>query len=86
MILSFSSEQLDFRDEVVDLIESHFKGSGDEAIPSPMGSDLTGSYSKKIDRWYASIFEKGWALVGWPEQHGGISWDSNVRVGVFPRL
>lgn len=79
MILSFSSEQLDFRDEVVDLIESHFKGSGDEAIPSPMGSDLTGSYSKKIERWYGSIFEKGWALVGWPEQHGGISWDSTQK-------
>jgi len=73
--LSLSKEQSEFRDQVVDFLDTYWHEQKTLA-PSTLGSSgLLGISSEAIKRWYQRVFDQGWALIDWPENLGGPGWD-----------
>ena len=71
MDLSFSKEELAFRDEV----RAFFK----EAVPSAMRQKMIeGRHPTKDEmvEWYRILNKKGWGVPHWPVQYGGTGWTS----------
>ena len=69
MDLSFSKEELAFRDEV----RTFFK----ENVPAAVRQKLVeGRHIGKDDLvgWQRILNKKGWAVPHWPKQHGGTGW------------
>jgi hypothetical protein len=73
--LSLSKEQSEFRDQVVDFLDTYWREQK-TLSPSSLGSSgLSGISSEAINRWYQRVFDQGWALIDWPENLGGPGWD-----------
>ncbi len=71
MDLSFSKEELAFRDEV----RAFFK----EAVPAAMRQKMIeGRHPTKDEmvEWYRILNKKGWGVPHWPVQYGGTGWTS----------
>ncbi len=71
MDLSFSKEELAFRDEV----RAFFK----EAVPAAMRQKMIeGRHPTKEEmvEWYRILNKKGWGVPHWPVQYGGTGWTS----------
>jgi len=69
MDLSFSKDELAFRDEV----RAFFKESVPPAIRQKL---LEGRHTSKEDlvNWQRILNKKGWAVPHWPKQYGGTGW------------
>jgi len=77
MDLSFSKEELAFRDEV----RTFFK----ESLPADIRQKLVeGRHASKEDMvtWQRILNKKGWAVPHWPKEYGGTGW-SSVQQYIF---
>ena len=71
MDLSFSKEELAFRDEV----RAFFK----DAVPAKTRQKLVeGRHPSKDEmvEWYRILNKKGWGVSHWPKEYGGTGWSS----------
>ncbi len=73
MDMSFSSEDLAFRDEVRAFIEEKF--------PREIANKRSrGDMSKEdILAWHRILHDKGWVTPSWPEEYGGVGWTITQR-------
>jgi alkylation response protein AidB-like acyl-CoA dehydrogenase len=74
MDMSFTPEQIAFRDEVRKFIA--------EAMPADLKhkAENGGHYEHAdIMRWHRILHERGWAAPHWPEEVGGTGWDVGKR-------
>jgi alkylation response protein AidB-like acyl-CoA dehydrogenase len=73
MDLSFSPEDLAFRDEVRSFLENGYP------------AELRGKYSRdeyaKEDflLWQKTLFNRGWGAPSWPKQYGGAGWTATQK-------
>jgi pimeloyl-CoA dehydrogenase large subunit len=77
MDLSYSKEEMDFREEVRDFFQT--------AVPKETRRKLLeGRHLSKEDMvtWQRILNKKGWAVPHWPVQWGGTGWDS-VRLYIY---
>ncbi len=63
MDMSFSAEDLAFRDEISDFIDQYYPES---VRKNPSETDRR--------RWFDATYRKGWAAPNWPVEHGGTGW------------
>lgn len=68
MKLSFSPEELAFRDQARGFIAQHF----------PSHQPYTPGTADE-DRWARALLEQGWAAYQWPVEFGGTGWDLTRR-------
>jgi alkylation response protein AidB-like acyl-CoA dehydrogenase len=74
MDLSFSPEQIKFRDEVRGWIAS--------AMPPAMKkkAEEDGAFSQEeVMTWHKILYQKGWVAPNWPKEHGGPGLDVTQR-------
>ncbi len=74
MDLSFTPEDLQFRDQVRSWIA--------DAMPAPIREKANngGSYGPdEIREWHRVLHDKGWIAPHWPKEHGGTGWDVTKR-------
>ena len=74
MDLSYSTEELAFRNEVRDWLASH--------LPDDIRAKVVGYQSLSKDdylRWHKILAAKGWAVPHWPEEWGGTGWNITQR-------
>jgi len=77
MDLSYSKEEMEFREEVRDFFQT--------AVPKETRRKLLeGRHLSKDDMvtWQRILNKKGWAVPHWPVQWGGTGWDS-VRLYIY---
>jgi pimeloyl-CoA dehydrogenase large subunit len=77
MDLSYSKEEMEFREEVRDFFQT--------AVPKETRRKLLeGRHLSKEDMvtWQRILNKKGWAVPHWPVQWGGTGWDS-VRLYIY---
>lgn len=74
MDLSFSTEDLAFRDEVRGFIATHLPGD----IRDKMRAGLPAE-KDDINRWQKILHEKGWIAPFWPVAYGGTGWSPLQR-------
>ncbi|MEG9861968.1 MAG: acyl-CoA dehydrogenase family protein [Parvularculales bacterium] len=73
MDLSFSADDLAFRDEVRQFIEDNFPAELKER-------DDRASMSKEdMLRWHRILHKKGWVAPSWPKEYGGTGWSVTQR-------
>lgn len=74
MDMSFSKEDLEFRDEV-----RHWLA---EAMPAEIKCKAEGGApfsAEESKQWHQILFEKGWAAPAWPREYGGTGWNATHR-------
>ena len=75
MDLSFTPEQLDFRDEV--------RAWVDEAMPPAIKKKAAQGVpyfnQAETGEWHRVLAKKGWIAPNWPKEHGGTGWDVTQR-------
>src|SRR5260370_26965175 len=74
MDLSFSAEDLLFRDEVRAFIAA--------ALPPALGAkaEVDGHFEMhEIMEWHRILYRKGWVAPHWPVEHGGPGFDATRR-------
>lgn len=69
MELSFSPEEIAFRDEVRAFLAQNLPD--DIAVKVREGRELTKS---DMERWHAILNARGWLATTWPKEHGGPGW------------
>jgi len=77
MDLSFSADELAFRDEVRAFLAGR--------LPSDIQQRVLDGLAVNRDdtvRWQRILFERGWGAPSWPVEHGGTGWDP-VRQYIF---
>lgn len=77
MDLSYTAEELAFRDEV--------KAFLDEKLPKEISDKVRGRgelTKQDMERWHAILNEKGWLAPNWPEEYGGCAWNA-VQKHIF---
>jgi alkylation response protein AidB-like acyl-CoA dehydrogenase len=70
MDMSFSPEQVAFRQQVRDWIRS--------AMPAHLRAkaDVDASFEfKEVIEWHKILYQQGWVAPHWPKQYGGTGWD-----------
>ena len=69
MHVSFTDEELAFQQEVRTFLEEEYPEDIRRKQDSgkPLGRD-------DIVRWQKILYEKGWAALNWPVEHGGTGW------------
>lgn len=68
MDMSFSTEDLAFRDEIKAFIDANFPAA---VRKNPSEAD--------IKKWHHATYEKGWAAVNWPVEFGGTGWSATWK-------
>ncbi len=68
MDMSFSAEDLEFRDEIKAFVDLHYPAS---VRKNPSETD-TGN-------WHEAVYKKGWAAVNWPTEYGGTGWTATQK-------
>ena len=74
MDMSYSAEELAFRDEVRAWLAAH--------LPADIRDKVTGYQSmarEDIIRWHKILAAKGWAVPHWPLEWGGTGWNNTQR-------
>jgi alkylation response protein AidB-like acyl-CoA dehydrogenase len=69
MDLSFTSDELAFRDEVRAFLAEH--------LPEDIGRKVKGGlalHAEDYTRWQKILHQKGWGAPSWPKQFGGPGW------------
>lgn len=72
MDMSFSPEDLAFRDEVRTFIEENYPHIDNKRSRGEMSRD-------DILAWHKVLAKKGWVAPHWPEEHGGTGWTITQR-------
>ena len=72
MDMSFSSEDLAFRDEVRSFIEENYPRITNTRSRGDMSRD-------DMLAWHKILAKKGWVAPHWPEEHGGSGWTITQR-------
>ncbi|MDF1731768.1 MAG: acyl-CoA dehydrogenase family protein [Minwuia sp.] len=71
MDVSFSAEDMAFRDEVRAFLDEAF----DDELKAAMKKTRAGYMPKHLHvRWQKALHKKGWATPHWPVEHGGCGW------------
>ena len=75
MDLRFTSDELEFRDELRAFIRDHLPGDIRERM-------RLGYAPRKEDtvRWQRILNERGWAAFNWPKEYGGPGWTPVQRM------
>ncbi|MGO9743872.1 MAG: pimeloyl-CoA dehydrogenase large subunit [Roseiarcus sp.] len=77
MDLSFSAEELAFRDEVHEFVANN--------LPARLRDKIAGgrhpSHDDIVD-WTRILYAKGWSVPHWPKEWGGTGWDP-VKLSIF---
>lgn len=76
MDLSFSKEELAFRDEVRDFVASNLTADakrGQRLSPSAIPEKPV------FESWHAALYRKGWVAPYWPKEYGGAGWSPAQR-------
>jgi acyl-CoA dehydrogenase len=76
MDLSFSKEELAFRDEVRDFIA---KNLSEDAKRGQRMSPSAIPEKPVFESWHAALYKRGWVAPYWPKEHGGASWTPAQR-------
>ncbi len=74
MDLSYSAEELAFRDEVRDWLEAN--------LPADIRAKVVGYQAltkEDFQRWHKILADKGWSVPHWPEEWGGTGWNITQR-------
>lgn len=72
MDMSFSPEELTFRDEVREFIANSY--------PHELKGARRGEMSKEdILKWHRVLYKKGWVVPHWPVEYGGAGWTITQR-------
>ncbi len=74
MDLTFTPEELAFRDEVRTFLA--------DALPEDLarkGHNVEELTKSDVERWHAILNERGWLAVTWPKEHGGTGWTAVER-------
>ena len=77
MDMSYSKEELRFRDEVRDFLE--------QKLPASISNKVkVGAHPNKQDHetWHSLLNERGWLAEGWPVEFGGTGW-TPVQAHIF---
>ena len=74
MDLSYSAEELAFRDEVRAFLDTKLPKEMSEAIR--LGGELG---KEGHDRWHAILNDQGWLAPNWPKEFGGCEWNAVQR-------
>src|SRR5918999_2836234 len=91
MDLSFSKDELTFREEVRDFIKQNLSADTVRAqrlTPSAL------SEKPVFESWQAALYKKGWVAPYWPKEYGGAGWtpaqryifESELALAGAPRL
>jgi alkylation response protein AidB-like acyl-CoA dehydrogenase len=76
MDLSFSEEDLAFRDEVRRFIDENF----DEDMRGQLAQSKNGYLDRDGQlKWQRALYRKGWAAPNWPVEHGGTGWTPSQK-------
>ena len=71
MDVSFSAEDMAFREEVRAFLDDAF----DDELKAAMKKTRAGYMPKHLHvRWQKALHKKGWATPHWPVEHGGCGW------------
>jgi len=73
MDMSFSPEDLAFRDEVRSFI------AGNYPAPSSVARTRGEMTKEDILGWHRVLYRKGWVAPHWPVQYGGTGWSITQR-------
>ncbi|MEH6583961.1 MAG: acyl-CoA dehydrogenase family protein [Halioglobus sp.] len=73
MDISFSNEDIAFRDEV----RAFFAEAYDEELKARMAKKE--HYKSAIVDWQKRLHAKGWIAPGWPVEYGGTGWNSTQK-------
>lgn len=74
MDMSFTPEQIRFRDEV-----RHWLS---EAMPAEMKRQADNGHvfpTDEVMEWHRILYDKGWIAPNWPKEFGGTGWDTTKR-------
>ncbi|WP_406647767.1 acyl-CoA dehydrogenase family protein [Aliisedimentitalea scapharcae] len=74
MDLSYTAEELAFRDEVRDFLEKNLPQEMSDAVRDGRSLGKAGH-----DRWHAILNERGWLAPNWPREFGGCEWSAVQR-------
>ena len=77
MELSFTTKDLEFRDEVRDFLANEYPSHIKEKLEK---GDML-SKQDLID-WHKSVSNKGWMGYNWPKEYGGTGW-SPAQIYIF---
>jgi alkylation response protein AidB-like acyl-CoA dehydrogenase len=75
MDLSFTPEQLDFRDEVRAWIEKAMPAG----IKAKAAQGIPHFDQHETNEWHRVLAAKGWIAPNWPKEYGGTGWDVTQR-------
>ena len=71
MDIALSAEDLAFRDEVRNFLDTEFDAE--------MQAHLKSRGSKGMVEWQQKLYAKGWVAVSWPVEHGGTGWSATQK-------
>ena len=71
MDIALSSEDLAFRDEVRNFLDTEFDAE--------MQAHLKSRGSKGMIEWQKKLYAKGWVAPNWPVEHGGTGWSATQK-------
>jgi alkylation response protein AidB-like acyl-CoA dehydrogenase len=74
MDLSYSAEELAFRDEVRGFLEENLPKEMSDAVRDGRSLGKEGH-----DRWHAILNARGWLAPNWPREFGGCEWNAVQR-------
>ena len=74
MNLTFSQEDIEFKEEVKDFINKNLDKTTQKKING-------GHHLSKDDlvNWQKKLYEKGWMAPNWPKEYGGTGWSITQR-------
>ncbi|MEC9347075.1 MAG: acyl-CoA dehydrogenase family protein [Pseudomonadota bacterium] len=76
MDLSFSAEDMAFRDEV----RAFIAGAFDDELRAACKKTRAGYLPKHLHvRWQKALHAKGWATPHWPKEYGGCGWSATQK-------
>ena len=75
MDISFSAEDLAFRDEVLAFFAKEFDADAAKQLSGVQGE----GYKAAIVNWQKKLHAKGWIAPGWPTQYGGSGWSATQK-------
>jgi alkylation response protein AidB-like acyl-CoA dehydrogenase len=76
MDLSYSAEEIAFRDEVRTFLAEKLPKDLSDKVSGSDGDDLT---KDDMERWHAILNEQGWLVPNWPKKFGGAEWNAVQR-------
>ena len=74
MDLTFTPQEVAFREEVRAFTADKLPGDVARKILEHRRIEKDDVY-----RWHRALYEKGWIAPGWPEEYGGVAWNSVQR-------